>query len=421
MSAAHPLREATAGSAAPAQRLVAHVVYRFDVGGLENGIVNLINRMPVDRWRHAVISLTDISEDYCKRVARSDVLFVPIRKKPGHLVGEYPRLYRLFKEMQPAIVHTRNLAALEAVVPAWLARVPVRMHGEHGWDVHDPAGARRRYQAVRRLYRPFVTSYIALSRDLEQYLEGPVGIRPEAIRQIYNGVDTARFHPSVGRRAPIEGCPFQAPEHWLVGTVGRMEAVKDQTNLARAFVRATKLHPDACRRMRLVIVGDGTLLKHVEAILTEGGVRDLAWLAGERSDVPAVMRGLDCFVLPSLSEGVSNTILEAMASGLAVVATRVGGNAELIESGMTGELVPPADSESLAAAMLRYFADGPTARRHGKTARRVVESRFSLDRMVADYVAAYERALGAAALSGNGGSSTAGQSAVRSDGTIGSA
>ena len=108
------------------------------------------------------------------------------------------------------------------------------------------------------------------------------------------------------------------------------------------------------------------------------------------------MRGLDCFVLPSLAEGVSNTILEAMASGLPVVATRVGGNSELIESGMTGVLVPPANSDALAQAMLGYYNDRGTARRHAKAARRVVEARFSLTRMVSDYTQLYERALAAA-------------------------
>jgi glycosyltransferase involved in cell wall biosynthesis len=109
-----------------------------------------------------------------------------------------------------------------------------------------------------------------------------------------------------------------------------------------------------------------------------------------------MLRGLDCFVLPSLAEGVSNTILEAMATGLPVIATRVGGNAELIESGMTGTLVPPANGDALAQAILGYFNDRITAGRHAKAGRRVVENRFSLSRMVADYESLYERALATA-------------------------
>ena len=140
-----------------------------------------------------------------------------------------------------------------------------------------------------------------------------------------NGVDSSRFH-SATQRAPIPGCPFTDPDLWLVGTVGRLDAVKDQGNLASAFVAAVHRNPEAKRRMRLLVVGEGRLRADIETILRQGGVRHLAWLAGERHDIPVVLQGLDCFVLPSLAEGVSNTVLEAMASGLPVVATRVGAN-----------------------------------------------------------------------------------------------
>ena len=217
----------------------------------------------------------------------------------------------------------------------------------------------------------------------------------DSISQIYNGVDTDRFRPSLEARPAIPGCPFGEPGQWLVGTVGRMEAIKDPLNLARAFVRARELDSAAARNLRLVMVGDGALRPAIEQVLKQAGVLDRVWFAGDRADVPEIMRGLDCFVLPSLAEGVSNTILEAMASGLPVVATRVGGNSELIESGMTGTLVPSSNSDALAQAMLGYFSDRGTARRHAKAAHRVVEARFSLARMVADYVNVYERALAA--------------------------
>ncbi len=375
--------------------LIVHVVYRFGVGGLENGVVNLVNRMPAHRWRHAVVALTDVCTDFAQRIERQDVQCIALSKRPGHLVRDYPRLYRLLKDLAPAIVHTRNLAALEAVVPAWAAGVPVRIHGEHGWDMQDPAGKSQRFRQVRRIYRPFITRYVALSQHLEDYLERQVGIPPEKISQIYNGVDSDRFRPAREGRPAIQGCPFVGGAQWLFGTVGRLEAIKDPLNLARAFVRAREIDPMAAQDLRLVIVGEGALRGEVEQVLANAGVLDRVWFAGDRADVPDIMRGLDCFVLPSLAEGVSNTILEAMASGLPVVATRVGGNAELIESGMTGTLVPPASADALAHAMLGYYANRGTARRHAKAALRVVETRFSLSRMVADYVGVYERALAA--------------------------
>ena len=130
----------------PLPPLIVHVVFRFGIGGLENGIVNLINRMPQSQWRHAVVALTEVSAEFARRIERPDVRCIALGKKDGHLVREYPRLFRLFRELEPAVVHTRNLAALEAVVPAWAAGVPVRIHGEHGWDMQDPAGKRRRYR-----------------------------------------------------------------------------------------------------------------------------------------------------------------------------------------------------------------------------------------------------------------------------------
>jgi sugar transferase (PEP-CTERM/EpsH1 system associated) len=380
----------------PSQPLLAHVVFRFGVGGLENGIVNLINHLPRERWRHAIVSLTEVSTEFTQRIVHPDVHYVALGKRPGHLVRDYPRLLRIFKALRPVVVHTRNLAALEAVVPAWAAGVPVRIHGEHGWDIQDPEGRRHRYRLVRGLYRPFVNSYIALSRHLAEYLEYQVGVAGTAIDQIYNGVDTARFYPAAGTRASIAGCPFQAPDHWLIGSVGRLEGIKDPLNLARAFVIALRMRPSAANHLRLVVMGDGALRQEVESELAGAGVRELAWFAGERADVPQFLRGLDCFVLPSLAEGVSNTILEAMATRLPVIATRVGGNAELIESGMTGTLVRSAHPDALARAILAYFGDRATARRHAKAAHHIALTRFSLEAMVAAYARVYERALTAA-------------------------
>lgn len=365
--------------------LIAHVVYRFDIGGLENGVVNLINRLPQSSWRHAVVALTDVSAAFTQRVQRQDVQYVSLHKSPGHLWNIYPRLVSVFRRLQPALVHTRNLAALEAAVPAWAAGIGTRIHGEHGRDSTDPDGARRRYQWVRRAYSPFVSRYVALSQDLESYLRDRVGIAPDRIAQIYNGVDTERFHPAAAARNAIDGSPFSSADHWLAGTVGRMDHVKDQGTLARAFVQAVRINPAARERMRLIIVGEGVVRAEAERILHDGGVRDLAWFAGERNDIAHIMRGLDCFVLPSLGEGISNTILEAMACALPVVATRVGGNAELVEDGVSGRLVPAADPHAMAQTMVDYFEAPERARRHGRAARLRVKQNFSLDRMVDRY------------------------------------
>jgi sugar transferase (PEP-CTERM/EpsH1 system associated) len=365
-----------------------HVVFRFDTGGLENGLVNLLNGLPRERFRHAVVSLTEVT-DFRRRVRRDDVAFLELHKAPGHAFALYPRLYRLFRELRPTIVHTRNLAALEATVPAWCARVPVRIHGEHGRDVSDLDGSNRRYRFLRRAHRPFVTHFVALSRDLERSLERGAGVPASRITRIVNGVDTDRFRPTERPTMP-DGCPFRDSRHCLVGTVGRLQPVKNQVQLARAFVRALELVPELRDRLRLVVVGEGPLAVEISRILTRGAASDLAWLPGARNDIPEVLRGLDVFVLPSLAEGISNTLLEAMASGLPVIATNVGGNAELVEDDVTGTLVPPGDVDALARALLRY-ADPALARGTGKAGRVRVEQRFSLDAMITNYADLYER------------------------------
>ena len=383
----------TATPVADVRPLLVHLVYRFDTGGLENGVVNLINHLPAPAYRHAVVALTEVVPSFAQRIQRDDVAYYSLHKPAGHGAKLYPRLAQLFRQLRPAIVHTRNLAALECQVPAWWAGVPVRIHGEHGRDVDDLDGTRRRYQWMRRAYRPFVQQYVALSRDLAGYLHQQVGVPERRIAQIYNGVDIERFHPAPGGRAALAGSPFNDPSLLVIGTVGRMQTVKAQTQLARAFIRTVELQPALRSRLRLVMVGDGPLRAEAQALLNAAGLAELAWLPGERADVPDVMRGLDCFVLPSLAEGISNTILEAMASGLPVLATDVGGNAELIVAAQTGELVPATDVAAMAAALLRLAADPVRATALGRAGHQRVVQHFSLPAMVGAYQALYDRLL----------------------------
>ncbi|MDO8248105.1 MAG: TIGR03088 family PEP-CTERM/XrtA system glycosyltransferase, partial [Rhodoferax sp.] len=372
--------------------LVLHVMYRFDTGGLENGIVNLINHMPTDAYRHAVLALTEVTE-FQQRIQRSDVEFISLCKPPGHGVWQYPKLFKLFRQLRPAIVHSRNLAALEVQAPAWAAGVPVRIHGEHGRDVGDLDGNNVTYQRVRRFYKPFVHHYTALSRDLADYLMDKVRVPQEKITQAYNGVDTARFCPTPAGPQPIVGCPFDPAQHWLVGTVGRMQTVKDQVMLAHAFVQALALAPELKPSMRLVMVGEGPLRARALAVLEAAGVAHLAWLPGERSDVADIMRGLHAFALPSLAEGISNTILEAMASGLAVVATAVGGNADLVVPGQTGHIVPPANPQTMAHQLVALASNPERARNMGQAGRQRVQTSFSMQAMVSTYQSVYDQQL----------------------------
>jgi sugar transferase (PEP-CTERM/EpsH1 system associated) len=382
--------------AAGAPRVV-HLLYRFDTGGLENGVVNLINHLPAGRFAHVVVALTQVEPAFAARITAPGVEYVELHKRPGQTWWLYPQLHALFKRLRPQVLHTRNLSALECQVPAWAAGVPVRIHGEHGWDMADLGGANRRYRLLRRAYRPFVQRWVALSSQTERYLAGPIGVPTARLQRICNGVDAERFHPPAAqRREPIPGCPFSDPALWLAGTVGRMQPVKNPLGLAQAFVKVLNEAPEQRARLRLVMVGDGPERAAVQALLASAGVADLAWLPGERRDVPEVMRGLDCFVLPSLAEGISNTILEAMATGLPVLAAQVGGNADLVQhrgAQRTGVLVPEASPEALAEGLKGLAREPGLARQLGQAGRARVEREFSLAAMVGAYQGLYEQGL----------------------------
>jgi sugar transferase (PEP-CTERM/EpsH1 system associated) len=373
-----------------ARPLVVHLLHRFDTGGLENGVVNLINHMP--SYRHAVVALTQVTA-FKSRVTAPDTQFFALNKPPGQGFWLYPKVFRLLRQLKPAVVHTRNLGAMEFAVPAWAARVPLRLHGEHGYDVNDLDGSHRGNQRMRRLYAPFVHRFVALSQDLGRYLSHRVGINASRISQIYNGVDTDRFQAPVQGEQPPSDWPFVPGQHVVLGAVGRMQAVKDPLNLVSAFVSLVQAKPLLRERLRLAMLGGGALHAQALATLQAAGCADLAWLPGDRPDVPALLRWFDVYVQPSRAEGISNTVLEAMACARPVVATAVGGTPELVQEGVSALLVAPADTPALAQALQRLVDDAPLRARLGQAAREQVLARFSLPRMVSAYQSLYDGAL----------------------------
>jgi sugar transferase (PEP-CTERM/EpsH1 system associated) len=370
--------------------LIVHVIHRFGIGGLENGVVNLINHMPEERYRHAIVCLQGYT-DFRKRLQRENVAIHDMAKRDGHDPGVYWRLFRIFRQLRPAIVHTRNLSAMEVQAVAALAGVPGRVHGEHGRDTYDLHGRNRKYNLLRRLVRPFIGHYIAVSQDLQNWLMSAVGVKRGNISQIYNGVDSIRFRPAQTPRAQLGPPGFFDENNIVIGSVGRMAAVKDYPNLVQAFLKLLHQAPTLRDRLRLLIVGEGAARDTCLRVMNQHGVGQLAWLPGERSDIPELMAAMDIFVLPSLGEGISNTILEAMATGLPVIATRVGGNPELVQEGITGRLVPPADPDALAQALLEYVRDDDRRHTHGRAAREIIDRQFSIPAMVQDYLSVYDR------------------------------
>jgi sugar transferase (PEP-CTERM/EpsH1 system associated) len=375
---------------ATARPLVAHIIFSLDVGGLENGLINLLNHMP-SRYRHVVICLSHFS-DFRDRIQRGDVKVFALHKRPGKDFAVYIRLWRLLKRLRPDIVHTRNYGALDSNFIAALAGVSLRVHGEHGWDMTDLNGENLKYKLLRRGLSPLIQRHVTVSRDLGTWLTECVGIPERRVCAIHNGVDTDIFYP-------VSSCSFNwvreagdefSGDKYIIGTIGRMASVKDQLTLARAFIELMRQEPRLRERVRLVMIGDGPLREPSRALLAENGLAAASWLPGRRDDVADLLRGMNLFVLPSLNEGISNTILEAMATGLAVVATDVGGNPELVIDGKTGTLVPPSNPTALARAMARYIADPDAAATASRSARTRALDEFSLGSMVNAYTQLYD-------------------------------
>ena len=371
--------------------LIAHILYRFAVGGLENGVVNLINRIPEGQYRHIIISLTDAT-DFKNRLDRKDVEVYCLNKKPGHDLGLYVRLWKLLRELKPDITHTRNLAALEMVAITMLAGVKNRVHSEHGWGMSDLNGANRKYRYLRRMMSALTHSYIGLSKHIIDYLHEDVGIPKSKLTQIYNGVDADKFSVKSNIPVNVNSLPdgFLNGETIVIGTVGRMEPVKDQLTLADAFILLADQCDQHRKNLRLVMIGDGELRGQAQQKLDSAGLTKQAWLPGSCDGIPDLMKVMDIFVLPSRNEGISNTILEAMATGLPVVATHVGGNPELVVADSTGALVPADNSQAMMEALRGYIEDASKRLAHGMAASALVDERFRLEHMVDNYLAVYD-------------------------------
>ena len=276
---------------------------------------------------------------------------------------------------------------MEYGVTAWAAGVPVRVHAEHGRDARDPQGRNRKHNLLRRLVAPFIDRIVPVSRDLRGWLAGVVGIRQDKLLLIDNGVDTERFRPAAPDDARLE--PWQQDrDAFVIGTVGRLQDVKDQASLVEAFARLRRMLPEA--PLRLVLVGDGPLREALAAQVLESGLQDCVWMPGPRSDVDAVMRSFSLFALSSIAEGTPVTLLEAMASGLPVVASAVGGIPDLVPDGVAGSLVPARDPQALAEALAAYVRAPAMAQRHGAAGRESVAQQYSMHAMLAAYVGLYD-------------------------------
>ncbi|GGZ09092.1 TIGR03088 family PEP-CTERM/XrtA system glycosyltransferase [Pseudoduganella plicata] len=362
--------------------LIVHLIYRLDFGGLESLMVERINRMPPDRYRHAIVCLTGFDPAFAKKITRSDVALHALHKQPGLSLRTHVALWQLLRQLQPAVLHSYNLSAIEYAPVALAAGVPVRVNGAHGRDADDPDGTNRKHNLLRRLMVPFYHCCYANSAAMEAWNRNVIGVPAYKSRMLANGIDAERFHPPAGPVAPRDTI--------VIGTVGRLQAVKDHATLIDAFALLRARIPDHAGRLRLAIVGDGPLRQTLRDKVAAEGLQDAVWLPGARTDVADLLRGFDIFAMSSIAEGTPGSALEAMASGLPVVGTRVGGIPEVIADASTGLLVPASSPAAMAAALEQYVLAPELARRHGAAGRERVLRHYSMTAMVAAYQEMYD-------------------------------
>jgi sugar transferase (PEP-CTERM/EpsH1 system associated) len=357
---------------------VLHVISYMGRGGAEMGILKLIAGLG-EGFEHRICTTRGFDADFVRSSISEEKMYVA---GSSDLKLQFPlfRLARILRQFRPHIVHTRNWGAIEAVLAAKLTGVPVVIHSEHGYEVDMFAGLLMRRRIFRRAAYAMTDAVFAVTRELRDFHARQAWVRPEHMGVIYNGVDTQRFAPCREARIAMRKELSLPEKSFVVGAVGRLVPIKDH----RTLLKAAALLSGSGIDVRVLVVGSGPERERLQSQAT-GALEARVYFAGDSNRVPELLNAMDVFVLPSLGEGMSNTLLEAMASGLPVLATSVGGNLEIIEDNVNGSLFTPGDAQWLADRLNLMARDPALIHQLGTAARnRAIES-FSLSRMLESY------------------------------------
>ena len=360
---------------------VLHVVSCLGMGGTEHGVLKIIKALGGEEFEHHICAVRSVDENFTQRMNTAATVSTVGNSRPGF---QFPlfRLARLMRHMHPHIVHTRNFGALEAIPAAQLANIPIRIHSEHGYELESLEGLPFRRRVLCRAFYALADEVFTVSNELRDYHSKQAWRRPERIRVLYNGVNTEQFSPRPECAAPVRS-EFAIPSGRIViGTVGRIVPIKDHKTL----LEASEILIRAGRNIHVLIVGSGPELPRLqERAAASAELEGRVTFLGSSDRIPELLNAMDIFALPSVSEGMSNTILEAMSTGLPLVVTRAGGNPELVEDGSVGSLFPTRDVQAFAATLSR-LVDSPALRsEYGRAARRRAMEKFSLVDMVRNY------------------------------------
>ena len=362
---------------------VVHLISQFGTGGAENGIINIANHIDTERFEMSICAFAG-SGSQISRLDPNRTKYYQIEKRPGNDFKLPFRLIQLFKELRPDIIHTHAWGTLcEGLIAAKAASIPAIIHGEHGTLQRKKGNI-----YVQRFAWRFADMVLSVSRNHAEQIAESIGFPKNRITVIANGVDTMRFNPEING-ASLKNELQLKKEDIVIGTVGRLVDVKNHYLLISAFAKLSKFWPN----IRLVIVGDGPLRDDLAKFAALWGCATKTHFLGRRSDVAHILAGMDIFALTSHNEGMSNTILEAMSSGIPVVATAVGGNPELVVNEATGILFAPNDLDQLIEALESLIHDPAKRKKWGEAGRARTIEKFSLEVMVRRYEQIYQLCL----------------------------
>jgi sugar transferase (PEP-CTERM/EpsH1 system associated) len=360
---------------------VLHVVPQLGMGGTEHGLLNLIRGLGDEEFEHRICAVRSIDTEFVSRMKMKSRVCCVGSNRRGF---QFPlfRLARIMREFKPHIVHSRNFGALEAIPAAKLSGVPALIHSEHGYELDTIFGLPIRRRLLYRVLYSLADTVFTVTDDLRVFHASQSWLRRSRFRVIYNGADTRRFSPNREMAGSIRD-QFNIPiERVVIGSVGRLVPIKDYPTLLQAASNLLQQGKD----IHLLLVGSGP-----EQARLEDRVKASSLLAGRvtftgASDhVESLLSAMDIFVLPSICEGMSNTLLEAMASGIPVVVTQVGGNSELVQEGKSGFFFTPRDAEALTQRLLTLIHSAQNRSAIGNAARKRALELFSLEGMLERY------------------------------------
>jgi sugar transferase (PEP-CTERM/EpsH1 system associated) len=363
---------------------IMHVFDRLDVGGTEKVIMKLVNGLEAGRFQHSICTLRGTAP--AARSWATGVEIMDAGTEGAALQFNVLRLAKLMKRVRPAIVHSRNWGGIEAILAARMARVPVIIHSEHGYQLEMLAGLPMRQRTLRHLAYRWASAVFTVSQELRSYHAAQAWCKPETIHVLYNGVDGEKFKSRVEVRCTMRRHLGIPADGLVVGSVGRMVPLKD----AMTLLRAAEVLLPAMSNIYVLLVGSGPELARLQEYVARSPLlHGHVLFPGACDNVADLLNALDVFVLPSLMEGMSNTLLEALATGLPVLATRVGGNPEVVAESVCGHLFQPGDATELSTRLRTLLQDHRLRAQFGQAARARALRHFSLEGMLHRYCELY--------------------------------